>query len=192
MHLEFRPSFLTPIAVMDRISQSSRSSCDCTSFFIVFTSTFLRSGGSLEELGLAVCQLTLTMVPAYSLANSVDKVGARAIFLSTVDRVKMDRACRVASQPLLLCVAEAPLAFTSPPGCTAMIPKDTVSPASCLPPEMVPEVHAISKDPLHYSIVSAPAAQRVRELESTIAIDPGEKKGIKAGETVGGVSVARA
>ncbi|XP_031212058.1 D-glutamate cyclase, mitochondrial isoform X2 [Mastomys coucha] len=70
---------------------------------------------------------------------------------------------------------KAPLAFTSPPGCIVMIPKDTVSPASCLPPEMVPEVHAISKDPLHYSIVSAPAAQRVRELESTIAIDPGNR-----------------
>lgn len=60
-----------------------------------------------------------------------------------------------------------------------MVPKDTASSASCLTPEMVPEVHAISKDPLHYSIVSAPAAQKVRELESTIAVDPGEKQSIQ-------------
>ncbi|GAB1297709.1 D-glutamate cyclase, mitochondrial [Apodemus speciosus] len=70
---------------------------------------------------------------------------------------------------------KAPLAFTSPPGCTVMTPKDTVSSASCLTPEMVPEVYAISKDPLHYSIVSAPAAQKIRELESTIAVDPGNR-----------------
>lgn len=70
---------------------------------------------------------------------------------------------------------KAPLAFASPPGCMVMVPKDTASSASCLTPEMVPEVHAISKDPLHYSIVSAPAAQKVRELESTIAVDPGNR-----------------
>ncbi|KAL6064747.1 hypothetical protein STEG23_024829, partial [Scotinomys teguina] len=70
---------------------------------------------------------------------------------------------------------KAPLAFTSTPGCTVMIPKDTVSPASCLTPETALEVHAISKDPLHYSIVSAAAVQKIRELESTIAIDPGNR-----------------
>lgn len=70
---------------------------------------------------------------------------------------------------------KAPLAFTSPPGCTVMTLKDTVSSASRLTPEMAPEVYAISKDPLHYSIVSAPAAQKVRELESTIAVDPGNR-----------------
>lgn len=70
---------------------------------------------------------------------------------------------------------KAPLAFTSPPGYTVRVPKNTVFPVGCLTPEMVPEVHAISKDPLHYSIVSAPAAQKVRELESTIAIDPGNR-----------------
>ncbi|XP_052041208.1 D-glutamate cyclase, mitochondrial isoform X2 [Apodemus sylvaticus] len=70
---------------------------------------------------------------------------------------------------------KAPLAFTSPPGCTVMTRKDPVSYTSSLTPEMVPEVLAISKDPLHYSIVSAPAAQKVRELETTIAIDPGNR-----------------
>lgn len=70
---------------------------------------------------------------------------------------------------------KAPLAFTSTPGFPVMIPKDTVSPAVRPTPEMVPEVHAISKDPLHYSIVSASAAQKIRELESTIATDPGNR-----------------
>ncbi|XP_036061717.1 D-glutamate cyclase, mitochondrial isoform X2 [Onychomys torridus] len=70
---------------------------------------------------------------------------------------------------------KAPLAFTNTPGCTVMILKDTGSSASCQTPEMVLEVHAISKDPLHYSIVSAAAAQKIRELESTIAIDPGNR-----------------
>lgn len=62
-----------------------------------------------------------------------------------------------------------------------MILKDTVSPASCLIPEMVPEVHAISKDPLHYSIVSAAAVQKIRKLESIIGIDPGKNEVFKAG-----------
>ncbi|XP_051006489.1 D-glutamate cyclase, mitochondrial [Acomys russatus] len=70
---------------------------------------------------------------------------------------------------------KAPLAFTSTPGCPVMIPKDTVPLACCPTPEMVPEVHAISKDPLHYSIVSASAAEQIRELESTIAADPGNR-----------------
>uniref|UniRef100_A0A8C6QD54 D-glutamate cyclase n=1 Tax=Nannospalax galili TaxID=1026970 RepID=A0A8C6QD54_NANGA len=71
---------------------------------------------------------------------------------------------------------KAPLVFTSAPGCTVMIDlKDTISPSSCLTSEMVPEVHAISKDPLHYSIVSASAVQKIRELESMIAIDPGNR-----------------
>lgn len=89
----------------------------------------------------------------------------------------------VTSQPHLLCVSEAPLAFISTPGCTVKILMDTVSPANCPTPEEVPEVHAISKDPLHYSIVSATAVQKIRGLESMIAIDPGKNKVFTAGET---------
>uniref|UniRef100_A0ABI7ZCS4 D-glutamate cyclase-like C-terminal domain-containing protein n=1 Tax=Felis catus TaxID=9685 RepID=A0ABI7ZCS4_FELCA len=40
-------------------------------------------------------------------------------------------------------------------------------------PEGIPEVHPISQDPLHYSITSASAVQKIRELETIIAIDPG-------------------
>nr|XP_048305401.1 D-glutamate cyclase, mitochondrial isoform X3 [Myodes glareolus] len=70
---------------------------------------------------------------------------------------------------------KAPLAFASTPGCTVKILTDTVSPANCPTPGVVPEVHAISKDPLHYSIVSAAAVQKIRGLESAIAIDPGSR-----------------
>ncbi|CAO2587140.1 D-glutamate cyclase, mitochondrial [Lemmus lemmus] len=70
---------------------------------------------------------------------------------------------------------KAPLAFASTPDCTVKILRDTVSPANCLTPEVVPEVHAISKDPLHYSIASAAAVQKIRGLESMIAIDPGNR-----------------
>ncbi|XP_073655039.1 LOW QUALITY PROTEIN: D-glutamate cyclase, mitochondrial [Tursiops truncatus] len=69
-----------------------------------------------------------------------------------------------------------PLAFTSAPACTVMTDlKGTAAPARCLTPEGMPEVHHISQDPLHCSMASASVAQRVRELEMIIAIDPGSR-----------------
>ncbi|XP_047593543.1 D-glutamate cyclase, mitochondrial isoform X1 [Lutra lutra] len=71
---------------------------------------------------------------------------------------------------------KTPLAFTSAPGCTVMTNlKDTEAPARCLTPEGIPEVHHISQDPLHYSMASASAVQKIRELEAIIAIDPGQR-----------------
>ncbi|XP_019600676.2 D-glutamate cyclase, mitochondrial isoform X2 [Rhinolophus sinicus] len=71
---------------------------------------------------------------------------------------------------------KTPLAFTSAPGCTVMTDlKDMASPANHLTPEGIPEVHLISQDPLHYSITSASAAQKIRELETIIAVDPGNR-----------------
>ncbi|PNJ64867.1 C14orf159 isoform 4 [Pongo abelii] len=68
---------------------------------------------------------------------------------------------------------ETPLAFASIPGCTVMTDlKDAKAPAGCLTPERIPEVHHISQDPLHYSIASVSASQKIRELESMISIDP--------------------
>uniref|UniRef100_A0A2I3MXX6 D-glutamate cyclase n=1 Tax=Papio anubis TaxID=9555 RepID=A0A2I3MXX6_PAPAN len=62
---------------------------------------------------------------------------------------------------------ETPLAFASIPGCTVMTDlKDTKAAAGCLTPERIPEVHHISQDPLHYSIASVSASQKIRELES--------------------------
>uniref|UniRef100_A0A2K5Y469 D-glutamate cyclase n=1 Tax=Mandrillus leucophaeus TaxID=9568 RepID=A0A2K5Y469_MANLE len=71
---------------------------------------------------------------------------------------------------------ETPLAFASIPGCTVMTDlKDTKAAAGCLTPERIPEVHHISQDPLHYSIASVSASQKIRELESVIGIDPGNR-----------------
>nr|XP_054303524.1 D-glutamate cyclase, mitochondrial isoform X2 [Pongo pygmaeus] len=71
---------------------------------------------------------------------------------------------------------ETPLAFASIPGCTVMTDlKDAKAPAGCLTPERIPEVHHISQDPLHYSIASVSASQKIRELESMIGIDPGNR-----------------
>ncbi|KAF3830933.1 hypothetical protein GH733_002171 [Mirounga leonina] len=61
--------------------------------------------------------------------------------------------------------------------------KDTKAPVRCLTPEGIagvnlpPEVHRISQDPLHYSMASASAVQKIRELETIIAIDPGVSDG---------------
>lgn len=83
------------------------------------------------------------------------------------------------AQSVRLCVLETPLAFTSAPGCTVMTNlKDTEAPAGRLTPEGIPEVHRISQDPLHYSMASAPAVRKIRELESIIAVDPGKEQSV--------------
>ncbi|XP_054096259.2 D-glutamate cyclase, mitochondrial isoform X2 [Callithrix jacchus] len=70
----------------------------------------------------------------------------------------------------------APLAFASMPGCTVLTDlKDAKAPAGYLTPERIPEVHHISQDPLHYSTASVSASQKIRELESIIGIDPGNR-----------------
>ncbi|XP_053458306.1 D-glutamate cyclase, mitochondrial isoform X2 [Nycticebus coucang] len=71
---------------------------------------------------------------------------------------------------------KAPLAFVSTPGCTVMTDmRDTKAPSSVLTPERIPEVHHISQDPLHYSMASTSAVRKIRELETIIAIDPGNR-----------------
>ncbi|NXO85729.1 GLUCM protein, partial [Sitta europaea] len=66
----------------------------------------------------------------------------------------------------------APLAFTHSPGCMFItdLKNDDVRPLGG-----VPQVHCISQDPLHFSIVSAEAAQKIKALETLIGIDPGER-----------------
>lgn len=72
-------------------------------------------------------------------------------------------------------ILETPLAFASAPGCTVLTNlMDTETPTSSLTPEKIPEVYQISQDPLHYSIASTSAVQKIRELETIIAIDPGK------------------
>lgn len=69
----------------------------------------------------------------------------------------------------------APLAFTHSPGCMFItdLKNDNVTFRSS---REVPQVHCISQDPLHYSIVSAEAAQKIKTLETLIGIDPGKNK----------------
>ncbi|NXY01484.1 GLUCM protein, partial [Pteruthius melanotis] len=66
----------------------------------------------------------------------------------------------------------APLAFTHSPGCMFItdLKNDNVRSLG-----EVPQVHCISQDPLHFSIVSAEAAQKIKTLETLIGIDPGER-----------------
>ncbi|NXD21305.1 GLUCM protein, partial [Spelaeornis formosus] len=66
----------------------------------------------------------------------------------------------------------APLAFTHSPGCMFItdLKNDSVGSLGG-----VPQVHCISQDPLHFSIVSAEAAQKIKVLETLIGADPGEQ-----------------
>ncbi|KFU94225.1 hypothetical protein M959_10866, partial [Chaetura pelagica] len=68
----------------------------------------------------------------------------------------------------------APLAFTHSPGCMFItdLKNDNVTVRSS---REAPQVHCISQNPLHYSIVSAEAAQKIKTLETLIGIDPGER-----------------
>ncbi|NXA37085.1 GLUCM protein, partial [Eudromia elegans] len=68
----------------------------------------------------------------------------------------------------------SPLAFTHSPGCMFItdLKDNEVTVRSS---KEVPQVHCISQDPLHYSIVSAEAARKIKTLESLIGIDPGDR-----------------
>ncbi|XP_066408210.1 D-glutamate cyclase, mitochondrial isoform X2 [Molothrus aeneus] len=68
--------------------------------------------------------------------------------------------------------SRAPLAFTNSPDCTFItdLEKGNVRSSG-----EAPQVHCISREPLHFSIVSAEAAQKINTLETLIGIDPGER-----------------
>ncbi|KAM5129263.1 D-glutamate cyclase, mitochondrial isoform 1-T2 [Mantella aurantiaca] len=69
------------------------------------------------------------------------------------------------------------LAFTHSPGCmfiTDVKNEDSQGPDSGLTPLVI----RISSDPLHYSLVSRRAADKIRALEEIIGVDPGDR-GIK-------------
>ncbi|XP_064569672.1 D-glutamate cyclase, mitochondrial isoform X2 [Zonotrichia leucophrys gambelii] len=68
--------------------------------------------------------------------------------------------------------SRAPLAFTNSPDCTfdTDLERGTVSSSGG-----APQVYCISRDPLHFSIVSAEAAQKINTLETLIGVDPGER-----------------
>ncbi|NXP48636.1 GLUCM protein, partial [Heliornis fulica] len=68
----------------------------------------------------------------------------------------------------------APLAFTHSPGCMFItdLKNDNTAVKSS---REIPQVHCISQNPLHYTIVSAEAAQKIKTLETLIGIDPGDR-----------------
>ncbi|KFO76435.1 hypothetical protein N303_08023, partial [Cuculus canorus] len=68
----------------------------------------------------------------------------------------------------------APLSFTHSPGCMFItdVKNNNVTVRSS---REVPQVYCISQDPLHYSIVSAEAARKIKTLETLIGIDPGDR-----------------
>ncbi|OXB75352.1 UNVERIFIED_CONTAM: hypothetical protein H355_009506 [Colinus virginianus] len=68
----------------------------------------------------------------------------------------------------------SPLAFTHYSGCTFMTDLKNDS-ATLRSSREVPQVHCISQDPLHYSMVSAEAAKKIKTLESLIGTDPGDR-----------------
>ncbi|KAM9147428.1 D-glutamate cyclase, mitochondrial isoform 2-T4 [Pangshura tecta] len=72
---------------------------------------------------------------------------------------------------------ESPLAFTHSPECMFITDlKNEDAPVHNS--KEIPKVHCISQNPLHYSIASETAVQKIRELESLIGVDPGDR-GVK-------------
>ncbi|NWX81412.1 GLUCM protein, partial [Nothoprocta pentlandii] len=89
------------------------------------------------------------------------------------DDIPVFWACGVTGvEAIISC--RSPLAFTHSPGCMFItdLKNNEVTVGSS---RKVPQVHCISQDPLHYSIVSAEAAQKIRTLENLIGIDPGNR-----------------
>ncbi|XP_045663576.1 D-glutamate cyclase, mitochondrial isoform X3 [Ursus americanus] len=123
--------------------------------------------------------ITKTTVPCAAMAGFCCPL---VVTMRPIPKDKLEKlvqaTCSVGNkgQPIHIGDPETPLAFTSAPGCTVMTNlKDTEAPAGRLTPEGIPEVHRISQDPLHYSMASAPAVRKIRELESIIAVDPGHR-----------------
>lgn len=77
-------------------------------------------------------------------------------------------------------LSESPLAFTHSPGCMFISDlKDDDDDGDDQAPACArerPEVYCIGQNPLHYSIASATAVQKIRCLEDMIGADPGKSK----------------
>uniref|UniRef100_A0A8C5WKI6 D-glutamate cyclase n=1 Tax=Leptobrachium leishanense TaxID=445787 RepID=A0A8C5WKI6_9ANUR len=117
-----------------------------------------------SPVGKFSCNLVVTMRPI-----PLDKLGAAV--RATQPMKKYHGA------PVHIGSSESPLAFTHSPGC--MFITDTKNEdAVSVQDKDIPEVLQISSDPLHYSLASRRAAEKIRELENIIGIDPGNR-GIK-------------
>ncbi|KAM4662606.1 D-glutamate cyclase, mitochondrial isoform 2-T4 [Discoglossus pictus] len=69
---------------------------------------------------------------------------------------------------------KSPLAFTHSPGCMFITDLKNEDIATNLAQE-IPEVVQISSNPLHYSMVSKCTAEKIRDLETAVGIDPGNR-----------------
>uniref|UniRef100_A0A3Q3EPH3 D-glutamate cyclase n=1 Tax=Labrus bergylta TaxID=56723 RepID=A0A3Q3EPH3_9LABR len=86
-------------------------------------------------------------------------------------------ACGVTAIEAILS-SKPPLAFSHSPGC--MFLTDGVDPAASAPdPELIPLSFLVSHNPLMYSLASKSAVAKIRQLETIIGEDPGQR-GIKA------------
>ncbi|KAM4690808.1 D-glutamate cyclase, mitochondrial isoform 1-T3 [Rhinophrynus dorsalis] len=72
---------------------------------------------------------------------------------------------------------KSPLAFTHSPGCMFVTDVKTEE-AIVNQAEDIPEVLQISSNPLHFSVVSQRAAEKIRSLEKLVGVDPGNR-GVK-------------
>ncbi|NXJ10289.1 GLUCM protein, partial [Odontophorus gujanensis] len=68
----------------------------------------------------------------------------------------------------------SPLAFTHYSGCKFITDLKNDS-ATLRSSREVPQVHCISQNPLHYSMVSAEAAKKIKTIESLVGTDPGNR-----------------
>uniref|UniRef100_A0A8C3LUN3 D-glutamate cyclase, mitochondrial n=1 Tax=Chrysolophus pictus TaxID=9089 RepID=A0A8C3LUN3_CHRPC len=87
--------------------------------------------------------------------------------------IPMFWACSVTGiEAIINC--RSPLAFTHSSGRMFVtdLKNDSVRLGSS---REVPQVHCISQDPLHYSMLSAEAEKKIKTLESLIGIDPGNR-----------------
>nr|XP_016846446.1 PREDICTED: UPF0317 protein C14orf159 homolog, mitochondrial isoform X2 [Anolis carolinensis] len=74
-----------------------------------------------------------------------------------------------------VCNCKSSLAFTHSPGCMFITDlKDN----DAVPDQELPKVYCISWNPLYYSITATAAVQKIRCLEETIGVDPGNR-GVK-------------
>ncbi|XP_058685747.1 D-glutamate cyclase, mitochondrial isoform X3 [Poecile atricapillus] len=117
-----------------------------------------------------------TSVPCYSISMFHCNL---VVTMRPIPESKLEAAVLATSElkeahgaPIHIGDPGAPLAFTHSPGCMFItdLKNDNVRSLGG-----VPQVHCISQDPLHFSIVSAEAAQKIRTLETLIGIDPGER-----------------
>lgn len=119
-----------------------------------------------------------TAVPCYSISTFCCNL---VVTMRPIPESKLEAAVLATSElkeahgaPIHIGDPGSPLAFTHSPGCMFItdLKNDSVTVGSS---SEVPQVYCISQDPSHYSMVSAEATQKIKNLENLIGIDPGDR-----------------